>query len=56
MLDELKAQKSRVNNAEEEISDLEDRIMEITQSDDLVKLVKFSDKFVPKFISKCDNS
>ena len=29
---ELKALKSRMNNAEEWISDLEDRIMEITQS------------------------
>ena len=29
---ELKALKSRMNNAEEQISDLEDRIMEITQS------------------------
>jgi len=29
---ELKALKSRINNAEEQISDLEDRIMEITQS------------------------
>ena len=30
---ELKALNSRVNNAEEQISDLEDRIMEITQSE-----------------------
>ena len=29
---ELKALKSRMNNVEERISDLEDRIMEITQS------------------------
>ena len=29
---ELKAQKSRMNNAKEQISDLEDRIMEMTQS------------------------
>ena len=29
---ELKALKSRMNNAEEKISDLEDRTMEITQS------------------------
>ena len=29
---ELKALKSRMNKAEEQISDLEDRIMEITQS------------------------
>ena len=29
---ELKAMNSRMNNAEEQISDLEDRIMEITQS------------------------
>ena len=29
---ELKAMNSRINNAEERISDLEDRIMEITQS------------------------
>ena len=29
---ELKALKSKMNNAEERISDLEDRIMEITQS------------------------
>ena len=29
---ELKALKSRMNNAEEQISDLEDRIMEITLS------------------------
>ena len=29
---ELKALNSRMNNAEEQISDLEDRIMEITQS------------------------
>ena len=29
---ELKAMKSRINNAEEQIHDLEDRIMEITQS------------------------
>ena len=29
---EFKALKSRMNNAEEQISDLEDRIMEITQS------------------------
>ena len=29
---ELKALKSRMNNAEEQISDLKDRIMEITQS------------------------
>ena len=29
---ELRALKSRMNNAEEQISDLEDRIMEITQS------------------------
>ena len=28
----LKAQKSRMNNAEEQISDLKSRIMEITQS------------------------
>ena len=28
----LKVLKSRMNNAEEQISDLEDRIMEITQS------------------------
>ena len=32
MQTELKALKSRVNNAEERISDLEARIMEITQS------------------------
>ena len=32
MQTELKAIKSRMNNAEEQISDLEDRIMEITQS------------------------
>ena len=32
MQTELKALKSRVNNAEEGISDLEDKIMEITQS------------------------
>ena len=32
MQTELKALKSRVNNAEEWISDLEDRIMEITKS------------------------
>ena len=31
MQTELKALKSRMNNAEERISDLEDRIMEITQ-------------------------
>ena len=30
---ELKALKSRMNNAEEQINDLEDRIMEITQDD-----------------------
>ena len=29
---EFKAPESRMNNAEEQISDLEDRIMEITQS------------------------
>ena len=29
---DLKALKRRMNNAEEQISDLEDRIMEITQS------------------------
>ena len=29
---ELKALKSRMNNAEKQISDLEDRIMEITES------------------------
>ena len=29
---ELKAMNSRINNAEEQISDLEDRIMEIIQS------------------------
>ena len=29
---ELKALNSRMNNAEEQISDMEDRIMEITQS------------------------
>ena len=29
---ELKAMNSRMNNTEERISDLEDRIMEITQS------------------------
>ena len=29
---ELKALKSRMNNGEEQISDLEDRIMKITQS------------------------
>ena len=29
---ELKALKNRMNNTEEQISDLEDRIMEITQS------------------------
>ena len=29
---ELQALKRRMNNAEEQISDLEDRIMEITQS------------------------
>ena len=32
MLTEPKAPKSRLNNAEERISDLEDKIMEITQS------------------------
>ena len=32
MQTELKALKSRINNAEEQISDLEDRIMQITQS------------------------
>ena len=32
MQTEIKALKSRMNNAEEWISDLEDRIMEITQS------------------------
>ena len=32
MQTELKALKSRMNNAEERISDVEDRIMEITQS------------------------
>ena len=32
MQTELKALKSRMNNAEEQISDSEDRIMEITQS------------------------
>ena len=32
MQTELKALKSRMNNAEEQISDLEDRIREITQS------------------------
>ena len=32
MQTELKAVKSRMNNAEKQISDLEDRIMEITQS------------------------
>ena len=32
MQTELKAIKSRMNNAEEWISDVEDRIMEITQS------------------------
>ena len=32
MQTELKALKNRINNAEEQISDLEDRIMEITQS------------------------
>ena len=31
MQTELKTLKSRMNNAEEQISDLEDRIMEITQ-------------------------
>ena len=31
MQSELKALKSRINNAEERINDLEDRIMEITQ-------------------------
>ena len=31
---ELKAMNSRMNNAEEWISDLEDRIMEITQSEE----------------------
>ena len=29
---ELKAMKSRMNNAEEQISDMEDKILEITQS------------------------
>ena len=33
MKPELKAMNSRMNNAEEQISDLEDRIMEITQSE-----------------------
>ena len=32
MQTELKVIKSRMNNAEERISDMEDRIMEITQS------------------------
>ena len=32
MQTELKALKSRMNNAEEQTSDVEDRIMEITQS------------------------
>ena len=32
MQTELKALQSRMNSAEEQISDLEDRIMEITQS------------------------
>ena len=32
MQTELKALKSRMNNAEEQLSDLKDRIMEITQS------------------------
>ena len=32
MQTELKTLKSRMNNAEEQISDLEDRIMEITES------------------------
>ena len=32
MQGELKALESRMNNAEEQISDLEDRIMEIIQS------------------------
>ena len=32
MQTELKALKRRINNAEEQISDLEDRIMQITQS------------------------
>ena len=30
---ELKAMKNRMNNAEEQISDLEDRIIKITQSE-----------------------
>ena len=33
MQNELKALESRMNNAEECISDLEDRIMEVTQSE-----------------------
>ena len=37
MLAELKALKSRMKNAEEWISDLEDRIMEITQSGQLTE-------------------
>ena len=32
MQGELKAMKSKMNSAEEQVSDLEDRIMEITQS------------------------
>ena len=33
MKDELKIMNSRMNNAEEQINDLEDSIMEITQSE-----------------------
>ena len=34
---ELKAMNSRMNNAEEQISDLEDRIMKITQSEQQIE-------------------
>ena len=34
---ELKAMNSRINSAEEQISDLEDRIIEITQSEEKTK-------------------
>ena len=40
MQTELKALKSRMNNAEEQISDMEDKIMEITQSGQQTEMKK----------------
>ena len=47
---ELKALKSRMNNAEEWISDLQDRIMEITQSGQQTKPNEKTQKQYKRFM------